>query len=105
MTTKSLRSYSRWEDFLTALRDGVVPHEDGAYRRVVYDSPYSDDPQVLEGEIENTSSTVSFGKPFTLEGKRIRGFTVESSGREIGRVTEMAVEIDRDATTDTEGGA
>ena len=36
MSEESLRTFERWETFLEALRDGVVPHEDGAYRRVVY---------------------------------------------------------------------
>ena len=42
MSEKSLRSFERWEEFLEALRDGVFPHEDVAYLRVVYDSAYSD---------------------------------------------------------------
>lgn len=90
------KTFDRWADYVRAIRESEIRHEDGSFRRVVFQSSYSDEPQVLEGKIERTSRRL--GKPFTLEGKRIRGFSVESNGRKIGKITEIEVEVDQEST-------
>ena len=81
--------FNGWNDYLEALRSGQIDHTNGIYRRVVYDSVYSDEPQVLEGEIEHSGD--SFGRPFRLEDKWVIGWHVESKGRKIGHVKKIEV--------------
>ena len=81
--------FDDWNDYLEALRSGEIAHTNGNYRRVVYDSVYSDNPQVLEGEIDAASSSI--GRPFMLEDKWVIGWHVESKGRQIGHVERIEV--------------
>jgi len=89
MTKTQLQTFNSWTEYLNALREEEITHNPGEYRKVIYNSSYADESQIIEGEI--TSSSDTLGKAFRIDGKLVEGWHVESNGREIGRVEKIEV--------------
>lgn len=90
MTTET---FTEWTEFLDALREDRLRWEEGAQARVVYDSSYTDEDQVLEGEVERVAKNL--GKSFHLDGKHVIGWHVQSGedDRTIGHAKTIEFEV------------
>jgi len=93
------QTFDSWVEYVRAVRSGSIRHEDGAYRRFVYETVDSGEQDQLEGCIEHTSRRI--GKPCSIAGRRITDGRVEYHGRKVGEVVKIEAEVASEAATTT----